>query len=122
MDEDGSSWALDADGYLVRLDDRLRVLGRSWTATSGARLVGLGERRVALLDVAQGRLLVYASGGSLEWTREESYLVGLGTGVGWREGVLVTTPGALVVFDARGRSLPGQGGFVFLASAGHTSS
>lgn len=120
---DGSHWALCDAGDLVRLDARLQVRARSrleGAGTTGAELVGLDGGRVVVLDPGRGELVAYGSAAIPDWTRQETFLVGLGAGVGWRSGVVVTTPGALVAFDDGGGCLPGQGGFEFLTAVGRT--
>lgn len=117
--EPGSLWALDAGPgrRLVRLDAALALL---WRVEVGLEALHLapepGAERVWLADTAGPRARRFGAGGLLEVDREELPLDGLDRALALAGGgALLVAPGAILRLDARGATVPGQGGFAELA-------
>lgn len=118
----GGTWALGGDrARLELLDEDLQLLWGVGVDPGRWRLVAVpGEERVWLLDGGLPEVERRGPGGRLELRRRDLPMAGLECGLagGARDGVglLLATPGALLRLDGEGRSLPGQGGFVFLTA------
>ncbi|HVS12144.1 MAG TPA: hypothetical protein VMS76_19945 [Planctomycetota bacterium] len=113
-------WALDRGragaSRLFLLDEELRTLWSLQCELEGGQLAPVpSQERVWLVDAARPFAFRFGPGGVPELACGPLPQVGLGRAAALDDGsLLVTSPGALLRLDARGRIAPGQGGFDFL--------
>lgn len=93
----------------IRFDSVLRV--RCDFPIGAAELVIWLEREALCCDADRARLSWVNASGRRVRVREEAEVLGVTGGIEFEGDVLLNSPGALLRFDARGRRLPGQGGF-----------
>ena len=116
----GAWWVLErkhgGPGRLLLLDAELRTLWSVSCELEASHLAPVaGQERIWLVDAARPLACRFGPGGVLELACGPLPQAGLGRAAALDDGgLLVAAPGALLHLDARGRLVPGQGGFDFL--------
>ena len=113
-------WALDRGrsgaSRLMLLDEELRMLWTLQCELEGGQLAPVpNQERVWIVGASRPLAFRFGPGGVPELASGPLPQVGLGRAAALDDGgLLVTSPGALLRLDARGRIATGQGGFDFL--------
>jgi hypothetical protein len=117
--EPDEAWVLfgEGGGSVGLLDAGLEL---RWSAPTGLRSARagavVGEQRIWIVDAERSVVRRFGPGGKLELECADLPIPGAERVVSWRDGgVLLVSPGAILRLDRRGRLLPGQGGFDYLA-------